>query len=154
MRKPSFLLPQVIRILSEQTNIQKEKSVYPIFKKEHRRGPLPDEFIASTQYQGVKTKDVVLKLNKKDGCVRFGGDICLLQNIIVDDNDVYIVYKRFQTSENFFTSPLRSSLLGIVVLGGLHDDVMSVKLSDIEAKCVLLPFREKHVAIPFTDSVW
>lgn len=154
VRKPSFLLPQVIRRLSEQTNIQKVKSVYPIFKKEHRRGPLPDEFIAGTQYQVVKTKDFVLKLNKKDGCVRIGGDICLLQNIIVDDNDVYIVYKRFQTSENFFTSPLQSSLLGIVVVGGLHDDVMSVKLSGIEAKCVLLPFREKHVAIPFTDSVW
>lgn len=154
VRKPSFLLPQVIRRLSEQTNIQKEKSVYPIFRKEHRHGPVPDELIAGTQYQVLKTKDFVLKLNKKDSCVRIGGDICLLQNIIVDDNDVYIVYKRFQTSENFFTSPLQSSLLGIVVVGGLHDDVMSIKLSAIEAKCVLLPFREKHVAIPFTDSIW
>lgn len=37
---------------------------------------------------GVENK--VLKLNKKDGCVRIGGDICLLNNIIVDDSDVYI----------------------------------------------------------------
>lgn len=42
---------------------------------------------AGTQYQVVKTKNFVLKLNKKDGFVRIDGDICLLNNIIVDDND-------------------------------------------------------------------
>lgn len=65
VRKPSFLLLQVIYRLSEQTNIQKEKSVYPIFRKEHRIGPVPNELIhvAGTQCQVVKTKDYVLKLN-------------------------------------------------------------------------------------------
>lgn len=105
VRKPSFILPQVIRRLSEQTNIQKEKYVYPIFRKEHRHGPVPDELIAGTQYQVLKTKDFVLKLNKKDSCVGIGGDICLLQNIIVGDNDVYIVYKRFKL-QKFFSQVL------------------------------------------------
>lgn len=59
----------------------------------------------------------------------------------IDYYDVYIVYKRFQTSENFFTSPLQSSLLGIAVVGGIHNDVVSMKLSAIEDKYVLLPFR-------------
>lgn len=60
----------------------------------------------------------------------------------------------FLTSENFFTSPLQSSSLWIVVVGGFHDVLISVKLSTIEAKRVLLPFRKKHVTMPFTDSVW
>lgn len=59
----------------------------------------------------------------------------------IDYYDVYIVYKRFQTSENVFTSPLQSSLLGIDVVGGIHNDVISIKLSAIEAKYVMLPVR-------------
>lgn len=55
----------------------------------------------------------------------------------MDYYDVYIVYKRFQTSE----SPLQSSLLGIDVVGGIHNDVISIKLSAIEAKYVMLPVR-------------
>lgn len=55
----------------------------------------------------------------------------------IDYYDVYIVYKRFQISE----SPLQSSLLGIDVVGGIHNDVISIKLSAIEAKYVMLPVR-------------
>lgn len=60
--------------------------------KKQRHGPVPDELTAGTQYQVVKTKNFVLKLNKKDCCVRIGDDNCLLKNIIVDDSEVYIVY--------------------------------------------------------------
>ena len=96
----------------------------------------------------------MLKLNKKDNCVRIGGAICLVKNIILDDDKVYIVYKTFKNFENFFTSPLQSSLLGKVVVADLQNEVMSAKLSEIEAKCVLLPYKDKQTALPFTDSVW
>lgn len=86
--------------------------------------------------------------------MRIGGPICLVKNIILDDDEVYIVYKTFQNFRNFFTSPLQSSLLGIVVVADLQNDVMSAKLSAIEAKCVLLPYKDKQIALPFTDSVW
>lgn len=51
----------------------------------------------------------------------------------------------FLTSENFFTSPLQSSLLGKVVVCGLHDVLISVKLSAIEAKRDLLRFRKRNM---------
>ena len=70
----------------------------------------------------------MLKLNKKDSCVRIGGAICLVKNIILDDDKVYIVYKTFKNVGNFFTSPLQSSLLGIVVVADLQNEVMSAKL--------------------------
>lgn len=85
-----FFLPQDIHRLSKQTNTQKENSVYSFFRKKQRHGRVPDELTAGTQYQVLKTKNFVLKLNKKDGCVRIGGDICPLNNIIVDDSDAYI----------------------------------------------------------------
>lgn len=153
VRKPCFPLAQVIRRLSEQNNMEREGTVYPMLKKQHRRGPVPDNLLAGTQYHVVKTENFVLKLNKKDSCVRIGGPICLVKNIILDDEE-YIVYKTFQNFRNFFTSPLQSSLLGIVVVADLQNDVMSAKLSAIEAKCVLLPYKDKQTALPFTDSVW
>lgn len=42
----------------------------------------------------------MLKLNKKDSCVRIGGAICLVKNIILDDDKVYIVYKTFKNFGN------------------------------------------------------
>lgn len=60
----------------------------------------------------------------------------------------------FLNFRKFFISFLNLSLLGIVVVGGLYDDVMLVKLLGIEVKCVLFLFREKYVVILFIDFVW
>ena len=105
--------------------MEKEGSVHPVTKK---CGPVPDYLLAGTQYHVVKTENVVLKLSKKGNCERIGGAICLVKNIILDDDEVYIVYKTFQNFGNFFTSPLQSSLLGIVVVADLQNEVMSAKL--------------------------
>lgn len=116
VRKPTFPLSQIIRRLSERTNINVVSPSFPVLKKEHQRGPLTDE-LTGLQYTIVKTLKFQLKLNVKDSCVRLNGSISIVKNIVQDDNDqeLYIVYKSFKKIENFFTSPLDSSLLGIVL---------------------------------------
>lgn len=155
VRKPTFPLSQIIRRLSERTNINVVSPSFPVLKKEHQRGPLTDE-LTGLQYTIVKTLKFQLKLNVKDSCVRLNGSISIVKNIVQDDNDqeLYIVYKSFKKIENFFTSPLDSSLLGIVLVSELENEFRSAKLSSVETKCVLLPFKNKYLAIPFTDSVW
>lgn len=155
VRKPTFPLSQIIRRLSERTNINVVSPSFPVLKKEHQRCPLTDE-LTGLQYTIVKTLKFQLKLNVKDSCVRLNGSISIVKNIVQDDNDqeLYIVYKSFIKIENFFTSPLDSSLLGIVLVSELENEFRSAKLSSVETKCVLLPFKNKYLAIPFTDSVW
>ena len=53
VRKPCFPLSQVIRRLSEQDNVEKEGSVHPVLKKQHRCGPGSDNLLAGTQYHVV-----------------------------------------------------------------------------------------------------
>lgn len=156
VRKPTFPLSQIIRRLSERTNINVVSPSFPVLKKEHQRGPFTDE-LTGLQYTNVKTLKFQLKLNVTDSCVRLSGSISIVKNIVQDDNDqeVYIVYKSLKKKiENFFTSPLDSSLLGILLVSELENEFRSAKLSSVETKCVLLPFKNKYLAIPFTDSVW
>lgn len=156
VRKPTFPLSQIIRRLSEKTNLNITRPSYPVLKKKHQHGPLTDDLLTCIQYTIVKTLKFQLKLNVKDSCVRLNGGISIVKNIVQDDNDqeVFIVYKSFKKRENLFTSPLDSSLLGIVLVSELENEFRSAKLSLVEANSVLLPFKNKFFAIPFTDSVW
>lgn len=146
-------LAKLKRMVPERTNINVVSPSFSVLK--NQRGPLTDE-LTGLQYTIVKTLKFQLKLSVKDSCVRLNGSISIVKNIVQDDNaqELYIVYKSFKKIENFFTSPLDSSLLGIVLVSELENEFRSAKLSSVETKCVLLPFKNKYLAIPFTDSVW
>lgn len=154
VRKPHFPLQQVIRRLSEQINVEKEPKLFPVLKGVHNQGLLPDFLLTGTQHTCGKTENNVFKLNQKDSCVRIRGNICLLQNLVHDESEVYIVYKKFTHVEDFFTVPLQSSLLGILKVSQTSDRIYTAKLSDVQAKCVLLPHRNSFVSLPFSDAVW
>lgn len=154
IRKPKFPLAQVVRRLSEQAEIQKTIKTFPYLTKPHNNGPIPDRLLNGCQYLKVETERYTLKVNHKDSCVRIDGKICRLQNIVSLENDIFLVYKVFQGEENFFTTPLESRLLGIVKVSNLDNILHVVKISELQSKCVILPFKTKHIAIPFTDAEW
>ena len=85
--------------------------------------------------------------------MRIRDDICLIQNIIEDEFEVFLVCKRFRKKEDFFVGPLRSSLLGILKVSQLDDRTFVAKL-DVKAKCVSLPYQRYYVALPFSDANW
>lgn len=90
VRKSFFFFLKISTDYQSRQTLRKKILFILSLGKKQRHGRVPDELTAGTQYQVLKTKNFVLKLNKKDGCVRIGGDICLLNNIIVDDSDAYI----------------------------------------------------------------
>lgn len=156
VRKQTFPLSQIIRRLSEEDSYQSERKAYPILTKSHSKGPLPDNLGEDTytQFSKVEVEKYVLKLNGKDNCVRISGRICLIKNIMLEDSGIYLVFQSFKKSENFFTSPLSSNLLGISVVFDLEHTLKTAKLSSVEAKSVLLPMGNKYVAFPYTDAAW
>ena len=103
------------------------------------RGPLPDDLVTGTQYKHVNVQNIHYKINRKDSCVRIRDDMCLIQNIIEDELEVFLLCKRFRKKGDFFVVPLRSSLLGILKVSQLDDRLFVAKLDDVQAKCVLLP---------------
>lgn len=80
-------------------------------------------------------------------------NICLINNIVKNE-DVFLVLKTFTQKKSFFTYPLDSTLLGIAELSQLIVGYRIANLYEIQAKCVLLPYKGKYVAFPFSDAVW
>lgn len=134
--------------------IQQTSKEYPKLSKPHNNGPLPERFLNVHQYQKLETERYVLKVNHKDSCVRIDGKVCKIKNIVSDENDVFLVYQIFHGADNVFTTPLESRLLGILKVSNLGNTLHTAKLSKIQSKCVIMPFRTKHIAIPFTDAEW
>ena len=125
------------------------------FKKEHSYGPVPHTFLDFEQYHCIKTKQQHFCVNEKDSCVRIGDEIAKIVNVVVCDDDVYVVYRFFKRVRQFFGVPLDSQLLGIHIVSDLRNATSVDKLSAIQAKCVLLPYTgNAYIVIPMTDSVW
>ena len=154
IRKPKFPLSQVIRRLSEETIKVREMKAYPVLKMEHNRGPIPHILSDGIQFRVVETESLCYKLNIKDNCVKIDGRIGLIENIIYHDGEVFFCVRYFRQTADFFTVPIMSHFLGIFKVWGLERNVTITKITDVEAKCVLLPRRDKYVAIPFTDAIW
>lgn len=118
VRKPEFPLQQIIRRLSEQVFIKKDAISYPVLKGAHMDGPLLDSLINGDQFKSVSTQKYKVKVNGKDNCCRVDGNICLINNIVKNE-DVFLVLKTFTQKKSFFTYPLDSTLLGIAELSQL-----------------------------------
>lgn len=154
VRKPSFLLSQVIRRLSENRSVKVEDDKYE-FKKEHSYGPVPHTFVDCKQYHCIKTKQQHFCVNEKDSCIRIGDEIAKIVNFVVCDYEVYVVYRFFKRVRQFFSVPLDSQLLGIHIVSDLRNAASVDKLSAVQAKCVLLLYTGiTYVVILMTDSVW
>ena len=73
-----------------------------------------------------------------------------MKNIILDDDRLQNLSK---LRDLFHITPA-IKLIGNSWIADLQNEFMSAKLSEIEAKFVLLPYKDKQIALPFTDSVW
>ena len=125
------------------------------FKKEHSQGPIPDNFFDCKQYHYIKSKSQRFCVNEKDSCIRINDGIAKIVNLIVYEDEAYVMYKFFKDVHQFFKVPLESQLLGIHVVSELQNVTLVDKLSAVQAKCVLLPYTgNSYVVIPMTDNVW
>ena len=148
------MLSQVVRRLSEQRIVKADESKQNL-KKEHDSGSIPDAYCDCKQYLYIKSNKQQFCVNEKDSCIRLDDRIGKIVNILVREDEVYLVYKLFKRSRQFFSTPLDSQLLGIHIVSELQNATFVEKRFNIQAKCVLLPYTgETYVAIPMTDNVW
>jgi hypothetical protein len=114
VRKPSQPVQQIVRRLSEAGK-SKSLGKQPIrrLEKEHFQGPLPIEIRPSRQFRGGNFPFGYLSTGHGNNCIQIGEKIALVKNIVLHNNDEYIVYTVFKESEDFFTYPVPSSDVGI-----------------------------------------
>ena len=164
VRKPNFMLQQVIMRLAERTrfglktpaeNDTSPEAFVQSLKKQHTGGPLPREsmYFPCTEYKEAQLKGYAIAIAGADKCVRVGSDIVVVNNIISCDSGVYIVYKRFLAPRSFFSYPLDSTKLDIYTVANLSDTYHVTNISSIIGKYVLLPYGKVHVVMPVIHTV-
>lgn len=104
--------------------------------------------LCKEEFKELHTDQFCVKITEGDNCVKIGNDIDLLQNIILLEGNMYLVYYQFHAVEPFYTYPISSSSLGVFLLSQLSESLKCVKVDEGLCECVLLPFKDKHVGMP------
>ena len=150
VRKPEFPLAQLVRRLSEvqTTSTLSDVDADVTLKREHFVGPIVVGMGVQGQYGEMRCERWTVKLLTGDNIFLVGDKVCLVKNIIQNDNGVFIVYTEFSQQSPFYTYPFNSDRINIFVASHASDELKSVEVSALQQKCVALPYRDGFVAIP------
>lgn len=158
IRKPNFPLQQVIRRLGEKQNLSTKEDPTPVcgtLRKQHRNGPVTRECSSFSQYRELSLPDVYLSVNRGDNCVLVGDKVGLVRNILCADGlngEKALIVEFFRGASSFFEKPLKSSDLRIFAVSKLREQISFIKLKDITCKCVLMPHRDRFIAVPLIHN--
>lgn len=155
VRKPDHPLQQVVRRMSEgrrrpTVNNRPKRDL----KIKHHCGPVPRDFANSTQYKQVNLNGTFISTDESDRCVRVNGEIGVVRNILFHEGQIFLVYEQYETAAPFYSYPLRSDVLGILKVSGLTGHLKVANASDVDVKCVVLPFKRSYIVIPLMQHVW
>lgn len=155
VRKRTLPLEQIILRLREQSNfanMREESSADGKLsvKGKHSNGPLPTRTLLEicSQHNEVIMRAFCITTNTGNNCVAIKSKICLVRNILDCKHGLFIVYQVFRVNKPFSTYPLDETRLQINEVSSLENSLGVDSVHVIQMKCVLLPYRNAHVAIP------
>ena len=111
-------------------------------------GPVVAGMRVHAQYGEMTCERWTIKLTTGDNMFLVGDTVCLIKNIIQNDNGVYAIYTEFTRQSPFYTYPFNSDRMNIFVLNDASGELKLVEVSALRQKCVALPHRDGLVAIP------
>lgn len=117
------------------------------------RGVLPSTISSNHhQYQSLKCKSFFVSLNNQDDTLMLqDSTICVLQNIIVMDNEYFFIVKKFHRAEDFFDVGYPSSLIGMFRCSVLLNELHIVNINQIRGKCFRMPYWHDQFMEPIPD---
>lgn len=145
IRKPQFLVQQLVKRLAEKEQVRTEKSSddfkkLPSLKNEHHNGPILSAYVNCRQYKHLQTDRHTISITTGNNCIMTSnGFPALVRNILDKNGTVLMLCEKFITVEDAFDYPLSSSKLGICKVANKMTDLFAITFSNIQNKCVLLP---------------
>lgn len=102
-----------------------------------------------TNYSQITCPSYKLSDKSKDFCVLLNnGKIVTASSFIKEEGVPYIIGLEFIVMQDFFTKPLKSSIMSIYKVKNMSKKKRKYKVSDIKCKMVLLPYKSDFVALP------
>ena len=152
LKKPNQPLQQVVNKLLDQSVAEPtlhEQTPSTKCKKRHLLGPLPTSLRLGEQYMNANSPVGFISIDDGDNFVQLDDFIVQIKNIVVFRGTTYVVCSKFETADNFFSYPVKSSKVGIVVLSDLCAELLVVPIHEIKSKLVVYPHpsSNKYVAM-------
>ena len=120
IRKPSQVLPQIIRRTSEAINflpyLSHPQSDTTKVSKPHVRGPLPAGLVEWQQYGQVHTERFHLQIVSPDNFVVIRDQIFTVRNVLFRDGHVKLLCSEVTKEGDFFDYPVASEFVGLFVV--------------------------------------
>lgn len=105
-------------------------------------------------YKKYKSSQCTLTLdNRNDYCQLKDKSICKLDNIIVLNNKVFGVVRKFQSVVDFYSKPIKSSKVGVYKCSDLSADYELISMKRITTKCYCMPSWSNSFASTRTPHI-
>lgn len=154
LRAPGRALPQIVaRTLEKTTKFNAESveentataTLTEFLFKLHESGP--HDGLAGQAFEKIVCNDFTIRVSSRNDvcCITKNDDIIIVKNVIKrQDNQIYLVGRSFTLKTDFFTYPFPSKYLQIFSIKKLDHQMSHWSLSEIKAKCVLLPLTKER----------
>lgn len=134
-------------------NVILENEENQVFLSMQRNHPV-NEIINGIQYKKITVNNIIFQCNNKDSCFKtVDGEIAILHNIVQRQGQIYFVGHFFSQTGNAYEYPLSSVELGIVRVSHLSMEKRIVLLTNIAAKCWLMPDGNSFVCVPLLHTI-
>lgn len=93
------------------------------------------------QYRKIKFNNISLGIDVRDNCcILRDGSICIVFNIVVDNNSFRLGVKKFLEIHDFYDIGMVSSVFQIYRCATLNSEIFYVHPDQVHAKCYRMPF--------------
>lgn len=143
IRSPYRIHEQLCNRIQELNFLDEE----PLIQKEvkgldgHLKGPLPEKMCNVKQYKKLQMHEYVLKSSWPDCHVQLiSNEIVRIFNIVQknEESDYYIVGRKYKKIDDFYTYPIKSSVLNIHKISDLEENIHLFPVTDIKTKLIVL----------------
>lgn len=111
------------------------------------------EVLHGVHYKLVNIDNVVLQIGKKDSCfLSITDEVIILEDIVYNENLIFLVGRLFQNTKDFYIYPLPSSTLNILSVSQLSENMRNWSILKIKAKCWLMPDGDSFLCVPLLHT--
>ena len=116
------------------------------FRSGHRKGPLLPKLQNCKQYSIFDLKNFNLTSKVGDHCVLLLGKIVVVkENLVVDNEEPFIIGKKFRDLRNLYPEPFDSTLFNIFRCRELSKDLEFWPLDSVQFKMYMMPLSEQFI---------
>lgn len=145
IRKPHLTLQQFYKRMCELNDFTfapVDNNIEIRVSKTHVEGPLPQDTPACfcQQFKKLKVGKITFSTALRDCCCILQNlEICVIQNIIQMQENIFLIVKKFRTVTNAYDVGITSDLVGVYDCTNLSNKVEAINFTDVKGKSYRMP---------------